>query len=276
MSSARMRLGEQAVRRSGVQLLDEPERRRAGDLVAGHQRALDGRGAPPGREHREVQVDPAVRRDVEQRPGGAARRRRPPGSSRGQIARAGSRKSGSLGLGRLAAPRGRARRPARPPATASADRPRPAGASGRVTTATTSCRLSSTACSDGSAASGVPAKTSRIGVSNPRPNIGCGRLLDDRRRQAAPLRLADRLHRGLAGRGVEPVDEQDAVEVVGLVLDAAGQLLGALDDDRLAVHVEPAAPRRRTPAMQSKVSPGMDRQPSSPSWVVLGQGAASG
>ena len=40
--------------------------------------------------------------------------------------------------------------------------------------------------------------------------------------------------------GVEPVDEQDAVEVVGLVLHAARQQVGALDGDRLAVRVEAA------------------------------------
>ena len=44
-------------------------------------------------------------------------------------------------------------------------RPRPVGASGRVTTATTSCREPSTAVSDGTAASGVPAKTMRSGLT---------------------------------------------------------------------------------------------------------------
>ena len=54
-------LGHQPVRRPGVQLPDDPERRRTGDLVAGPQRVLDGRGAAPGGQHGEVQVHPAVR-----------------------------------------------------------------------------------------------------------------------------------------------------------------------------------------------------------------------
>ena len=41
-----------------------------------------------------------------------------------------------------------------------------------------------------------------------------------------------------AGDRVEPVDEQHAVQVIGLMLDAAGQLTGALQGDRLPVHVE--------------------------------------
>jgi hypothetical protein len=57
--------------------------------------------------------------------------------------------------------------------------------------------------------------------------------------RAEPLGLADRLHRGAACLPIEAVDEQDPVEVVGLVLDRAGEEVRALDDDRLAVHVEP-------------------------------------
>ena len=69
------------------------------------------------------------------------------------------------------------------------------------------------------------------------PNVGCGETLTWRRRLGGPLGLADRLERGLAGLPVEPVDEQDPVEVVGLVLHAAGQQVAALDGHRLAVHV---------------------------------------
>ena len=43
----------------------EEERRRAGHLVAGTDRVLHRGGAAPGRQQREVQVDPPVRRDVE-------------------------------------------------------------------------------------------------------------------------------------------------------------------------------------------------------------------
>ena len=70
---------------------------------------------------------------------------------------------------------------------------------------------------------------------------------------------------------VEPVDEQDAVQVVGLVLDAAGQQLGALERHRLAVHVEALgdhAPRR---AWSGRPGRGSDRQPSSSSSSLLGQ-----
>ena len=68
----------------GVELLDEPERRRSGHLVAGHQRPLDRGRAAPGRQHREVQVDPAVLRVGPAVAAGSARRTPPPGSSRGR------------------------------------------------------------------------------------------------------------------------------------------------------------------------------------------------
>ena len=112
-------------------------------------------------------------------------------------------------------------------------RPRPAGASGRVTTATTSWSLASSASSDGTAGDG------RAGEDQPqraRPNSGCGLTLTTGG-GVGPLGLPDRLERGLLGLGVEPVDEQHAVEVVGLVLDAAGEQVAALDRDRVAVDV---------------------------------------
>src|SRR5215469_5567574 len=53
-----------------------------------------------------------------------------------------------------------------------------------------------------------------------------------------PLGLADLRHRQFALRLVEPVDEQHPVQVVGLMLYAAGQLARPLQRDRLPVHVE--------------------------------------
>src|SRR5204863_523249 len=61
--------------------------------------------------------------------------------------------------------------------------------------------------------------------------------LDDRRRLPGPRGLADGEHRGLLGLGVEPVDEQHAVEVVDLVLHAPGEQVATLDGHRVAVHV---------------------------------------
>ena len=59
------RLGHRAEDRPGVQPGLEAERRGAGDLVAGHDRVLHGRRPAPGRQQREVQVDPAVPGQVE-------------------------------------------------------------------------------------------------------------------------------------------------------------------------------------------------------------------
>ena len=60
-------LGHHAERRARVELLHDPERGGAGDLVAGPDRVLDGRRAAPGGQRREVQVHPAVDGDVERR-----------------------------------------------------------------------------------------------------------------------------------------------------------------------------------------------------------------
>src|SRR3712207_6706161 len=57
-----------------------------------------------------------------------------------------------------------------------------------------------------------------------------------RRRSAA---VAQRPERGLARLPGEPVEEDLAVEVVDLVLQRARHETGALQPDRLAVHVEP-------------------------------------
>src|SRR4051794_271321 len=115
-------------------------------------------------------------------------------------------------------------------------RPRPAGASGRGTTATTPCEDCSNASSAGTAGSGVPAKTRRTPLQRLAEG-GVRARLDHRGLGAGPVGLADRLHGELALLAVHAVDEQDAVEVVGLVLDAAGQQLRSLEHDRLAEHV---------------------------------------
>ena len=106
------RLGDHAVDRAGVEPLFEQERRRAGDLVAGHQGPLHGRGPAPGGQQREVQVHPAAAAGRPGRRGGSARRTRRPGSSRGRSRAAGP---GSRGRapGAAGAPPGRLRR--RPP-----------------------------------------------------------------------------------------------------------------------------------------------------------------
>jgi hypothetical protein len=66
-------------------------------------------------------------------------------------------------------------------------------------------------------------------------------------REVVPFGIADRPHGGLAPLTVHAVDEQHAVEVIGLVLQAAGQVAGADHLDRIAVggialrdHVHPA------------------------------------
>lgn len=58
-------LGHRAVDGAGVEALLDEEGGGPGDLVARHDRVLNGRGATPGGQQREVQVDPAVDGDVE-------------------------------------------------------------------------------------------------------------------------------------------------------------------------------------------------------------------
>ena len=67
VSPGRMVCGHQAVRRTGVELLDDPERGRPAHLVAGPDGVLHRGGTTPGGQHREVQVHPAVHRDVQRR-----------------------------------------------------------------------------------------------------------------------------------------------------------------------------------------------------------------
>src|SRR5215469_16979851 len=146
------------------------------------------------------------------------------------------RKSASPGLAGLSTsmPADRARSATGLGATC---KPRPAGASGRVTTAATSCLDFSKPSSEGTAAAGVPAKTSRIrSVRLPAHRVRRGLHHGDR--LAPPFGGPDLLHGELALRRVEAVDEQNSVQVVGLVLHAARELPGSLQSDRLAVHVE--------------------------------------
>ncbi len=58
-------LGDGPEHRARVELPHDPERRGAGDLVTGPDRRLDRRGATPGGQQGEVQVDPAVTRHRE-------------------------------------------------------------------------------------------------------------------------------------------------------------------------------------------------------------------
>jgi hypothetical protein len=109
---------------------------------------------------------------------------------------------------------------------------------------------------DGTAGAGVPAKTTltvrlrEVGVATdargsprlahpkrPNPDDACGLTLIVGLARSA--QGASRIARIASRRtsGVEPVDEQHAVEVVGLVLHAASEVCGALDRDRVAVHV---------------------------------------
>ena len=94
------------------------------------------------------------------------------GQQSGPIARSRSRNSGSRTFTGVSTSRP-ASRASRATGLGSRWRPRPAGASGRVTTAATSCREARTASRAGIAAPGVPANTSRIsGPSPPRAAPG--------------------------------------------------------------------------------------------------------
>ena len=150
-------LGHQPERRPGVELLDDPERRRAGDLVTGPDGVLDGRGAAPGGQHGEVQVDPAVRRDVERglRQQGAVR------DDRAAVGRERAQRGLELGVARVVGLEDRDAEllGALGDRAGVSLRPRPAGASGRVTTPTSSWADAATPRGRAAPTSGVPAKT---------------------------------------------------------------------------------------------------------------------
>ena len=119
VSSGRIGLGHQPVRRTGVELLDDPERGGAGDVVAGPDRVLHRGGAAPRGQQREVQVDPAAGRDVERRlrqQRAVRHHRAGVGGEPAQVVLEGR----FAGMARASAPVPRSPRPPRRPATASA------------------------------------------------------------------------------------------------------------------------------------------------------------
>ena len=59
-------LGESAVDRTGVEPLLESEHTGPGDVISGNDRSLDRSGSAPSGKQREVEVQPAVLRDVQQ------------------------------------------------------------------------------------------------------------------------------------------------------------------------------------------------------------------
>jgi hypothetical protein len=212
----RDRLGDHPEVRPGVHALLEPEGRRAGHVVAGEQRVLHRSGAAPGRQQREVQVDPPMNRDVERRP----RQQRPVRHDRAAVGRDLRQPFEELGLARAlgVSTSSSASRASRLTGEIPSLRPRPAGASGRVRTATTSWRsLSSSARRLGSAGTRSAREDQAHRLERPAEER-VGADLHRGRRLAEPLGLADR-RLGLLGRHlVQPVDEDDAVEMVGLVL----------------------------------------------------------
>src|SRR5688572_30721361 len=93
--------------------------------------------------------------------------------------------------------------------------PRPPGSAGRVTTPATTWALARTASSTATANSGLPQKTTRM--SDPRLVGDPDPLL---RHRAAPL-----AHHQPALQRAQVVDEEDAVQVIDLVLEGARQEL---------------------------------------------------
>ena len=233
-----------AEHRAGVQARLELEHRRAGHLVAVQHRVLHRRRATPRRQQREVQVDPAVPRDGER----GRRDQRAVGDDRHAVRRDLAQPVLELRLARAgpgSAPRCRARRPTRRPATGAAGGPGRRRRPGRVTTATSSCaergeRVERRQRDGRRTREDQPHQARRPVRECPArtPPGPCGLTLTTGRPVAVPLGRADLLHRPLAGVGVEPVEEQHAVEVVGLVLHAAGHQAGADDLQRVAVLVE--------------------------------------
>ena len=215
----------------------------AGLGVAGEDRPLDRRRAAPARQQREVHVHEAVRHRVEQRLGQQLPERDDHAERRRRCAATSSTTSGRL-LGRDA--------PASPSSSAAAftglglgRSPRPRRRSGWVTTSAISWPAPCSARSDGTASAGVPKKTRRtidrrIGAGL----TGRGRAARARRRTVGAARelagahLAQRL---AADVGLEPVEQEHAVEVVDLVLDHAGEQVVALEDDLVAVEVDARA-----------------------------------
>ena len=170
VSVGRIGLGDDAEHRPGVHAGLEPEGAGPGDVVTGPDGRLHRAAPRQAGQQGEVQVDPAVRRDRQDR----RRQQRAVGDDGGRLGREigelrpgtprSSRSAGVStampGLAREFGDRGRGHA-----------RPRPRRAGGRVMTAATSCSESSSAASDGTAAAGVPAKTMRRGSCLP---VGAG------------------------------------------------------------------------------------------------------
>ena len=154
------RLAHRSEDRPGIELEHNPEGRRARCLITGQDRVLDWCRPSPGRQQREVQVDPTVPRDVQY----ALRKQRAIGDDRaavwgqlGQPSRRTPRRAGAA----ASRPRCPARRRGAQPGWRSASCP---GRSGRLAGSprrASSWRESASASSDGIATSGVPPKTIR-------------------------------------------------------------------------------------------------------------------
>src|SRR5690606_4666879 len=109
-------------------------------------------------------------------------------------------------------------------------RPRPAGRSGCVTTPTMSKPSSESARSEGTANSGVPQKRILTGASSP---AGARLLLLLLGAQLLPL-----LEEHPPLEGAHPVEEEDPLDVVDLVLQRAREELVRLDRDRVPLGIE--------------------------------------
>ena len=164
MSVGPDRLGDHAVRRPGVELEHEPERRRAGLGVAGQHGVLHRGGPAPARQHGEVQVHEAVPRDVQH----PLRQQRPVRHHRAAVRRDLGQPGHEVLVARplrLEHLEAQLLRRAAATGLAVSRLPRPLGASGRVTTATTSWSEATSASRAGTATSGVPQKTMRTAKS---------------------------------------------------------------------------------------------------------------
>ena len=154
------RLRHHPVHRPGVQFGHEPERGGPGHVVAVPDGVRDRRGAPPGGQQREMQVHPPVRRYLQRCP----RNQR---SVRGDRAAVRCERAEPVKEDRIP---GEAGLSTSMPALAAhwatglgpTCRPRPAAASGRVSTATTSCLDRSSSSRESTAVCGVPAKITRM------------------------------------------------------------------------------------------------------------------
>ena len=203
-------------------------------LVAGEDRALDGRGAAPARQQRRVDVQPErlleqPRRDVEPVRADDDRGRPPRGSSgfAGWCTGMPSRSAAVFAGGGASL------------------RPRPRGASGRVSRKAISCRAASR--SRTSAPIGAVAATA----------------ISHRKRDARPQQR----ERLLAVLRVGAVDDQHAVEVVELVLHDAGGVPLELEAHVVAV-LDPcprsSASSGARPARARPAARGNPRRPTRP------------